>query len=90
MTEESTKTETNADEAAPVDGLVMLQKLKELIAAQCSDGNWDYDSYMQGLANGMILAEATLEDKTPVFLDAPDVWLKDIPSTEKPTVAGAT
>lgn len=61
-----------------------LHKLKELIQIQCDDGNWNYDPYMQGIANGMILAEAILEDKTPVYLDAPDVWLKDIENTDKP------
>ena len=50
------------------------QKLKDVTDAQCSDGNWDYDPYMQGLANGLILAKAIIEDVEPKFLDAPDVW----------------
>lgn len=60
-----------------------LTKLKELIKIQCADGNWNYDQYMRGLANGMILAEAIMEDKTPVYLDAPDVWLSDVEPEER-------
>ena len=56
-----------------------LEKLKELNAVQCTDGNWDYDPYMHGMANGLILALAVIEDIEPVYLDAPDEWLKDKP-----------
>lgn len=54
-----------------------VTKLREMIAIQCKDGNWNYDSYMHGLANGMILAEAILSDKEPRYLDAPNKWLAD-------------
>lgn len=54
-----------------------LDKLKELVTIQCSGGNWNYDSYMMGFANGMILSLAIMEDKEPVYLEKPEKWLKD-------------
>jgi len=57
-----------------------IQNLKDITAIQTSDGNWNYDPYMQGMANGMILALATLENTTPQFLEAPNEWLKDQPN----------
>lgn len=50
-----------------------LDKLKEMTEVQCSNGNWNYDPYM----HGMIFCEALMQDKDPVFLDAPKVWLHD-------------
>ena len=38
-------------------------------------GNWDYNSYMHGMANGLILAESFFRScARPEFLDAPDMW----------------
>ena len=37
---------------------------------QCTDGNWDYDEYMRGMANGIILALAIMEGKEPEYKDA--------------------
>jgi hypothetical protein len=55
-----------------------LKSLKKLTVIQKSSGNWNYDAYMQGMANGMILAVNCFEkDKEPEFLEAPKVWLKD-------------
>ena len=64
-----------------------IEQLKELVAVQCSAGNWNYDAYMHGLANGMILSLSILENKEPVYLDAPETWLKDIPDNTEPSVA---
>ena len=64
-----------------------LDKLKEVTAVQCSSGNWDYDPYMHGMANGLIFAVACMEDKDPVYLSAPKIWLKDISSPDAPTEA---
>lgn len=61
-----------------------VAQLKEITAIQCSDGNWNYNPYMHGLANGMILAIACLENKEPEYLEAPDAWLKDVPNNDKP------
>lgn len=59
-----------------------VESLKDLVKLQCSKGNYDYDEYMLGMANGMILALATVGDVTPEFLDKPDVWGKDQPIGE--------
>ena len=38
-------------------------------------GVWDYNSYMHGMANGLILAESFFRScAIPEFLDAPDMW----------------
>lgn len=51
----------------------------------CAKGTYDYDPYFHGMANGMIFALCVLEDKEPVYLEAPKVWLRDIkPSEEAP------
>ena len=52
-------------------------KLRTLLEIQCDDGNWNYDPYMFGMANGMILMPSTLEDEDPEFLTTPKVWGKD-------------
>ena len=54
-----------------------LEKLKEMTGVQCSNGNWNYDPYMHGMANGMIFCLSLMEDKDPEFLEAPEVWLHD-------------
>lgn len=48
-----------------------LGQLKNLTDIQCSDGNWNYDDYMLGLANGLICAYATMSDKEPEFKSKP-------------------
>jgi len=54
-----------------------IGSLRDCVKIQCSDGNWDYDSYMLGMANGMILSLALIEGKEPAYLSSPDVWGKD-------------
>jgi len=51
--------------------------LKNLTDIQCSHGNWNYDPYMMGLANGLIMARSILTGEEAVFLSAPEEWLKD-------------
>jgi uncharacterized coiled-coil protein SlyX len=56
-----------------------LKGLNEIIDIQASDGNWNYDPYMQGMANGMLLARHTilgLLGDVP-YKEAPEHWLKD-------------
>ena len=55
-----------------------LGKLEQLIAVQTTNGNWNYNSYMMGLANGLIVARAVITDVEPVFLVPPEQWLEDI------------
>jgi|GEM_PF-5756981 len=66
----------------PPEYAVMLQgveALEDLLEVQCSDGNWDYDEYMHGMANGMILALSLFKAGEVEFLEAPEVWGKDSP-----------
>ncbi len=42
-----------------------INKVEELRSIQCKDGNWDYDEYMRGLANGLILAISVLTETDP-------------------------
>lgn len=52
-------------------------------------GNWDYDSYMHGMANGLILAESFFRSYArPEFLDAPDTWGKDYEACAELSVCG--
>ena len=51
-----------------------LENVKEI---QCSDGNWNADPYMHGMANGIILSESIMKEEEPEFLEAPDRWLEE-------------
>jgi len=69
---------------------IKLQELREVIKIQTADGNWNYDAYMHGMANGLIMALSVVTDKRdevePAFLEAPKVWLKNIESKEIKTI----
>jgi hypothetical protein len=61
-------------------------KFDELVKIQCSPGNWDYDPYMHGMANGMLLAQAMIRDTgEPAYLTAPSSWGRDRTPTGPPT-----
>ncbi len=55
-----------------------IESLKKALEIQKTDGNWNYDPYMQGMANGIIFALSVLEDDDePEYLKPPKKWLKD-------------
>lgn len=54
-----------------------LEDLNRLVELQSSDGNWNYDPYMHGLANGLILSQAIIENAEPRYKEAPSTWLHD-------------
>lgn len=54
-----------------------LKKLDQIVDVQSQSGNWNYDAYMHGMANGLILATAILHDREPAYLEAPERWLAD-------------
>lgn len=58
----------------------IMSELEDVLKIQCSNGNWNYDAYMMGLANGLIMAKSLITNEEPVFLDAPKKWLKDYPT----------
>ena len=49
-----------------------VKNLKNIVDIQCSHGNWDYDEYMRGMANGLLIALSIFDDKEPVFKESPD------------------
>jgi len=55
----------------------MKEKFRNLVKIQCSNGNWNYDPYMHGMANGMILALAMMDGTEPKYKTAPKKWLRD-------------
>lgn len=58
-------------------GSARIQTLRSAIAIMREDGNWNWDEYNFGLANGMIFAESVLSGVEPAFLQTPEVWGKD-------------
>jgi hypothetical protein len=58
-----------------------INTLREIVNIQGWDGNWNYDPYMHGLYNGLEFALSIMEKRDPVFKEAPEVWLADIPMT---------
>lgn len=67
--------------------LQALQTLRDMTQVQCSDGNWNYNPYMQGMANGMIFALSLFDGGEPKYMNVPDVWLKDSDLPPTPTEA---
>lgn len=65
-----------------IDGGTTLESaikcIEDLVKIQCQHGNWNYDGYMHGLANGLICALSCLTNKDPKYMEAPPVWLCDI------------
>jgi len=55
----------------------IVDNLEELTNIQTSDGNWNYDPYMHGMANGMLLSLAIVKGQEPKFKTAPKKWLRD-------------
>lgn len=49
-----------------------IQTVRDMSKIQCEDGNWNYSSYMRGLANGLIAAVAALDGEAPEFKDELD------------------
>jgi len=66
-----------------------LKKLEDLIKIQADDGNWNYNDYMYGLLNGMLLAQSVFDDKTPDYPDAPNQWISDLETLDKFNKSGA-
>lgn len=74
-------------EAERLQRVVMLQavqSLRDATKVQCNDGNWNYDSYMHGMANGMIFALSLFQAGRPEYLEAPDEWGEDKPDLSQP------
>jgi hypothetical protein len=66
-------------------------EIQSLVDSQGVDGNWNYDPYMHGMYNGLVVALSVLNDKAIEQLrNAPDEWLSDERLREKhPTLHSA-
>lgn len=61
-----------------------IKMLKKLLDIQKSEGNWNYDEYQFGFANGMILALSVIEDTSECeYLDAPELFKRDLELLDK-------
>lgn len=55
----------------PTNFQINMKALKDTAKIQCGVyTESDYDSYMHGMSNGLILAVALMEEKEPKFLEA--------------------
>lgn len=62
-----------------------VRHIENLINIQKGDGNWNYDPYMLGLANGLILAQACLLDQNPEYIQEPEQYLRNVEVTDVAT-----
>lgn len=76
--EQRKKVMTDPQNATPTGSRTPEEVLDDVIAVQCADGNWNYDPYMHGLANGLLLAKSIFTKVEPDFLEAPETWKKDV------------
>jgi len=53
----------------------VAETMRQMLEVQGQHGNWNYDSYMHGLYNGMEYMVALAEKREPKFRDAPETWL---------------
>ncbi|MED4411028.1 hypothetical protein [Bacillus licheniformis] len=53
-----------------------LRAMREMVKIQGADGNWDYDEYMRGMYNGMELMLSVIENREPVYKEAPGTATK--------------
>ena len=68
----------NVDPNACLPVQDILTEFDEMIGVQCSDGNWNADPYMHGMANGMLYMKSLIDGQDPDFMEAPEVWLDDV------------
>jgi len=59
-----------------------LAQMKEMLEVQGRDGTWNYDTYSQGMYNGMEFMVALAEGREPVFREPPERWLHTPPQRE--------
>lgn len=51
-----------------------IRQLREMKDIASVSGTVDYDPYFQGMANGLIVALAIMDDDEPRFVGAPREW----------------
>lgn len=50
----------------------LKRTIKSVIDTQKQNGNWNYNEYMHGMLNGMILIESFVNCREPNFYEAPE------------------
>lgn len=63
-----------------------VDQMKEMLEVQGQDGNWNSDSYMHGMYNGMEFMLSIVEDREPVYKKAPDQWKSEFDDEDKEPV----
>lgn len=67
-----------------------IKAVDDMVGIQTTDGNWNYDPYMHGMANGLLVAQAALHDSHDFApLSAPAEWLINKDGRDTPEVAPA-
>ena len=72
----------NISTIKPIDYVARLSSLRELIKIQSQQGNWDFDKYMHGMLNGMILSAAVMQGVDPDYLHKESLDTKDTKATD--------
>ena len=62
-----------------------LSDLRNALDIHLTDGNWNYDTYNYGMANGMIFALSVMTGEDPEYIHAPDEWLCDRKQSQDPS-----
>jgi len=68
----------------------IITAISNIHTVQGFDGNWNYDSYMLGLYNGLEMALSIAQGRAVNFRGAPDAWTSDRPHDISPTSAALT
>lgn len=64
-----------------------LRDAKTQLEIQGREGNWNYDSYMFGLYNGMECIIAAMENREPAYRESPPAFLVEGPARTFTAVA---
>lgn len=59
---------------------IAVDNIKDIIRIQCSPGNYNFNEYMWGIANGLILALSCCTGERPEYMEKPVKWLHDLPT----------
>jgi hypothetical protein len=70
--------QTKTEGGGAADSSAWLEPLRNQLRVQGEHGNWNYNSYMLGMFNGLECALATLERREPQYRQKPnDGWFDD-------------
>lgn len=67
----------------------ILDEFDDLLGIATSHGNWDFNPYLCGMANGMILMRAIIAGEDPEYMEAPNQWGEDLYEERKALEADA-